>query len=71
VPLVFAVTGETVLIQVTASEAVAMVLPFYNANQAVSLTLSTAEAYEYLAVFTAWVLLCWAVSNLVLGRRDA
>lgn len=71
VPLVFAVIGETVLVQITASEAVALVLPFYNANQAVSTTLSTAEAYEHLAVFTAWVLLCWGVSNLVLGRRDA
>ena len=71
VPLVFAVIGETVLLQITASEAVAMVLPFYNANQAVSLTLSTGEAYEHLAVFAAWVLLCWAMSNLVIARRDA
>jgi hypothetical protein len=57
VPLVFAFIVETVLIQVTGSETVALVLPSYSANQAVSVTLSTGDGYEHLAAFAACVAL--------------
>lgn len=71
VPLVFAYLFETIVIQTIQSETLANVLPFYNASQAVSVQRSTGEAYEHLAVFGIWVLICLGACTFVLGRRDA
>lgn len=70
VPIALATLGEMIILQVTRSEAVASLMPFLNASAAVSAQVGTAEAYQHLAVFAAWALLCLAAGLLVAGRRD-
>jgi hypothetical protein len=59
-----------ILLQVTRSETVASLMPFLNASAAVSAQVGTADAYQHVAVFAAWALLCLAAAVLVVGRRD-
>lgn len=70
VPIAAATLGEMILIQVTKSETVASLMPFLNASAAVSTQVAPVEAYEHVAIFAAWALLCLAAGMLVVGRRD-
>lgn len=70
VPVAAAALGEMILVQVTKSETVASLMPFLNASAAVSAQVVTPEAYQHVAIFAAWALLCLAAGVLVVGRRD-
>lgn len=69
-PIAVATLGEMILIQVTKSETVASLMPFLNASAALSAEVASVQAYEHIALFAAWALLCLAAGMLVAGRRD-
>jgi hypothetical protein len=71
VPIAVAFLVEVALIQVAPDGLLMAALPFVNASQAVSVQVPVGEAFEHLAVFWAWVLLCLGACTLVVGRRDA
>lgn len=70
VPIAAATLGEMILLQVTKSETVASLMPFMNASAAVSAQVASVQAYEHIAIFAAWAVVCLAAGMLVAGRRD-